>query len=485
MILTVFPQSIKRKVLLCVIFPVLLTVFNMSATAFSMDVSIVGDRITLHANDAPLRSILEAVTKDNIVVRIAPDINPLITASFEKSPLHSGLKSILHSYNFALTWKITSDNTGENFALAGIQIFKMGGRAKMQYLNLGNNYVVLEKISSGEQYVKGEVLIRITGKDGLKWIEELLVGIQGRIIEEDISSGLYRIQVAEETDIYALVEQINSEIEGAAEPNFVYALSIPENRQSMPPVSAGYPDSTDDVTIANGTVAILDSGLTAGQGVEPFVVASLNPFDADAPLTDTLGHGTQMAMLATGMVTPIGGSEIGSDNSVSIIPVKIFNEQGLTTNFTLIESVKFALENNVSIISLSWGTETRSNFLEQTMQQADNAGVIVLAAAGNEPTGIPVYPAAYDTVIGVGALGVDGKPWEKSNYGDFVSIYGPGMAFFLSDSEGYGGTQQYAGTSISTAYVAGSLSTFLGDNPGASKEEIFVFLGVDANEDVP
>ena len=456
----------------------------LPSTVSCMDVSIVNDRITLHAVNEPLSSILAVLTKNNITVHIDPDINPLVTASFEKRPLHSALKSILQPYSFALTWKAKSGKNGKKLSLSEIQIFKTGSRAKMQYLKPENDFIVLENISTDERYVRGEVLIRIKDKESLQRLEKLLDEVQGRIVKENISSGLYRIQVPEDTDIYSLVAQINKEIDGAAEPNYVYALNSSIN-SGKPPVFDNRSDLIQLGKKANGTVAILDSGLTMGQGVEPFIVTSLNSFDTGVALTDTLGHGTQMAMLAIGMVTPVGGVEKDFENPVSIIPVKIFNDQGLTTNFTLIESVDFALKNNASIISLSWGTQTHSNFLEQTMRQADAAGVIVLAAVGNEPTGIPVYPAAYDSVVGVGALGLDGQPWENSNYGDFVNIYGPGMAEFPTYNGDSNVTQSYAGTSISTAYVAGVLSSFMAENPEATRDEVLSFLDAFQKKDKP
>jgi hypothetical protein len=189
-----------------------------------------------------------------------------------------------------------------------------------------------------------------------------------------------------------------------------------------------------------------------------------------------MGHGTQMAMIATGMVTPAGGMKNNGDDFVSIIPVKIFDEQGLTSNFTLIRSLDFALGNGAKVVSLSWGTETDSDFLRQSMDQAAANGAIIVAAAGNQPTGIPIYPAAYDSVIGVGALTPDGTPWEESNYGDFVSISAPGIAAFPIGNQGDAGI--YAGTSISTAYVAGKAAKFLSDTPRATTADVYTFLGL-------
>ncbi|MBW2328949.1 MAG: S8 family serine peptidase [Deltaproteobacteria bacterium] len=78
--------------------------------------------------------------------------------------------------------------------------------------------------------------------------------------------------------------------------------------------------------------------------------------------------------------------------------------------------------------------------------------------------------------IGVGALTTDGQPWENSNHGSFVTLYAPGVATFPLGNQGESGT--YAGTSISTAHVASTVSAFLTANPQATREQIYNSLGI-------
>jgi hypothetical protein len=98
----------------------------------------------------------------------------------------------------------------------------------------------------------------------------------------------------------------------------------------------------------------------------------------------------------------------------------------------------------------------------------------LVAAAGNAPTGNPVYPAAYDHVIGVGALNADGDTWEQSNYGDFVAVLAPGMADLPVGYQGDPGV--YAGTSIATAYTARRIAAILSQTPDADRETIVKML---------
>ena len=119
---------------------------------------------------------------------------------------------------------------------------------------------------------------------------------------------------------------------------------------------------------------------------------------------------------------------------------------------------------------MSWGSANESIFLEKIMDYAVSKGMIVVASAGNEPTGKPVYPAAYPAVIGVGAIYPDGKTWEKSNYGSFVDLYAPGFAALPVGYKGDPGI--YGGTSISAAFVANRIADYWSKNPESSIQQI-------------
>jgi hypothetical protein len=146
----------------------------------------------------------------------------------------------------------------------------------------------------------------------------------------------------------------------------------------------------------------------------------------------------------------------------------------LTTDLKIIAAINFARDHNARVISLSWGNGTRSEILEQALSSANDKGLIIVASAGNEPTGKPVYPAAYPSVIGVGALGPDGKTWENSNFGNFVALYAPGFALLPVGYKGDPGL--YAGTSISAAFVASTIASYLSKNQAATPQEIKTFL---------
>jgi len=123
---------------------------------------------------------------------------------------------------------------------------------------------------------------------------------------------------------------------------------------------------------------------------------------------------------------------------------------------------------------MSWGSETDSDFMRTAMEVAARQGMLLVAAAGNEPTGRAVYPAAYPTVIGVGGSTADGQPWEQSNSGSFVALSAPATAHFPVGNNGPPGA--YVGTSISSAATAHALAQYLNQNPGATAASVWSAL---------
>jgi len=118
-------------------------------------------------------------------------------------------------------------------------------------------------------------------------------------------------------------------------------------------------------------------------------------------------------------------------------------------------AMTYAVEKSSGPISLSWGSETSSQFIEQAINYAIRNGSPVFAAVGNENTGRPMYPAAYPGVIGIAAGTEDGQYTDYSNRGDFVDLIAPGSA---------GGSR---GTSVATAYVAHIAAKFQRQHPNA------------------
>jgi thermitase len=446
----------------------LLIFFLIPVTSSALVVHINGDRLTLNAEKASLREILLRLSDSGIRVQIDPQIDPAVTASFENRDIQKALESILKGLDHVLIWESGQGPSGPVPRLAEIQVFRPGQKELIRPLRNASTLSIARNPKDGSFYVKDEILIRLKPGADLSELLKLLQETGGVLVGSYPGLGIYRVRLPPGSDVPGLAEEIEKRGgAGTAEPNYAYPIPPTPRELDWTTLRLSYGDVYPQPK--GVPVAVIDSGLRPDAGLDKFVLASLDALSPDKLISDTGGHGTQMALIAAGVVRPIGvkGESVAQ---TPIIPIKAFDENGFTSNTLLMESIEFALKNGARVMSLSWGSETKSGFLSEALESASAKGLIIVASAGNEPTGDPQYPAAYPEVIGVGALAPNGKAWEKSNRGDFVDLYAPG---FASLPVGYRGDPGiYAGTSISAAFTANLIAGILSKNPKATKQEI-------------
>jgi thermitase len=457
-----------RKGVLLLATLLMLVVLGEESQGAVLEAQLRGESLTLNAEKAPLQEILLRLSDSGIRVQIDPQVNPAITASFEKRDIQKALESILKGLDHVLIWESSQGPSGPVPKLVEIQVFRPGQKDLIRPLRKASILSIARNPRDGSFYVKEEILIRLKPGADLSELVKLLQEIGGMLVGNYPGLGIYKVRLPQGSDVPGVVEEIKKR-GGAeiAEPN--YAYPVPPSPRDLD-LSALRLSNADAYPQPKGTpIAVIDSGLRADAGLDKFVLASLDALDPDKPISDTGGHGTQMALIAAGVVKPIGVKG-DSGAQTPIIPIKAFDENGFTSNFLLMQSMEFALKHGARVMSLSWGSETKSEFLSEALELADSKGLIIVGSAGNEPTGEPHYPAAYPAVIGVGALAPDGKAWGKSNRGDFVDLYAPGFASLPVGYKGEPGI--YAGTSISTAFTANLIASILSKNPKATRQEI-------------
>jgi|YelNatPaOPRAMG01_1025707.scaffolds.fasta_scaffold207873_1 hypothetical protein len=144
----------------------------------------------------------------------------------------------------------------------------------------------------------------------------------------------------------------------------------------------------------------------------------------------------------------------------------------MSTTFDVAAGIAAAVNDGAQIINLSLGTPIDSPVLKGVVEEVTRQGVVIVAAAGNEPTTVPVYPAAYSSVVAVTALDpATGTVAPYANRGDFVDMAAPGIS-----AVPYGGkVYVVVGTSPAAAYVTGLLAGLAnksGQSPSEVKEQV-------------
>jgi thermitase len=198
-------------------------------------------------------------------------------------------------------------------------------------------------------------------------------------------------------------------------------------------------------------IAILDTGIDQQhEDLAGKVVESVN-FSSSSTSSDLNGHGTHVAGIIAA-ITDNGIGVAGVALNARLLNVKVADDNGLVWSSTLAKAIIWAVDNGAKVINMSLVVPTPSPALEEAIHYAWSRGVVLVASAGNGIKSIPMYPAYYSEVIAVAATDIDGNLWSKSNYGDWIDAYAPGVEIYSTlpgDEYGY-----QSGTSMATAYVS-------------------------------
>lgn len=205
------------------------------------------------------------------------------------------------------------------------------------------------------------------------------------------------------------------------------------------------------------------------------------------PSGDAVSHGTLVAGTVAATANNSKGSA-GVDQGGKIMPLQVFDDDGNATTTDIVAAVEYAADNGATVINLSLGSNGNDSLLRTAIQEANAAGVTVVASAGNcalndEPIcytltapGRMTYPALFPETIAVGATGNNDSRASFSSYGPELDLVAPGVSVgplphFLSGNQ----TTAYAsasGTSFSSPIVAGIASLIKAKNPNLTPSEV-------------
>lgn len=225
----------------------------------------------------------------------------------------------------------------------------------------------------------------------------------------------------------------------------------------------GWANQSINVPLAWGTgytgkgvkVAVIDSGISPH---EDLVIAGGKSFvDYTTSYYDDNGHGTHVAGIIAARDNGFGINGVASE--AELYAIKSFNQNGTTYLSNIIAGIDWAISNDMDIINLSLGAQVGTVAFQNMVDKAYNEGILLVAAAGNDGTGLGDtvdFPARYSSVIGVGAIDQQNSHATFSSTGPSIEVVAPGVSILSTFSNG-----SYAsldGTSMATPFVAGYLA---------------------------
>lgn len=204
-------------------------------------------------------------------------------------------------------------------------------------------------------------------------------------------------------------------------------------------------DSVASANAGGKKICVIDSGLDLpheDMGAQGGTITGTNDggtgnwFDHGGP------HGTHVAGTIAALNNGFGvRGVIGSDASLHI--VKVFNEAGWGYSSSLASAINTCASNGADVINMSLGGTGSSTSESNAIQAAYDAGVLLIAAAGNDgvatsTTDVESYPASYDSVMSVAAIDSNKDLADFSQKNSQVEISGPGVDVYSTYPEGLG-----------------------------------------------
>lgn len=226
-------------------------------------------------------------------------------------------------------------------------------------------------------------------------------------------------------------------------------------------------------------IGILDSGVSYNDELNIAQHISLIPnmtHDNAGAFYDVSGHGTNVA----GVI----GSKIDNKGIIGIYPnVEIYAIQVMNTDNTIplsrvVEGINWAIENDIDVLNMSFGTSVNSEILHNAIKEAYNSNMLMVAAAGNT-SNTTQYPAKYPEVLSVGAVNGECEVSSFSASDEYVDIYAPGEGVVTTGI--FNGYMAVEGTSVAAPHVTAAAAVLLGKNKTQSNDYIMQLIKSTAN----
>jgi hypothetical protein len=238
--------------------------------------------------------------------------------------------------------------------------------------------------------------------------------------------------------------------------------------------------------LANGgagiTIAVIDGPVDLEHAV--FVGADISIASGATRWPARIGnrmaeHGTMVASILFGQ--PGSAVEGIAPNARGLVVPVYDIDSGKAPQLEIARAIQIAINEGADIINFSGGqysdTGVADQWLDDAVQRCAQAGVLLVAAAGNDGCECLHVPAAASTALAVGAVDANGDPMDFSNYGGGYACNGitaPGEN--IIGAVPGGGVAQMSGTSFATPLVSGVVSLIQAAKPELTGAQIREFL---------
>ncbi|QSX34788.1 S8 family serine peptidase [Shewanella avicenniae] len=187
-------------------------------------------------------------------------------------------------------------------------------------------------------------------------------------------------------------------------------------------------DQVSDANTGNMTVCIIDSGYQISHDdLVGNSVSGVNDPGTGNWYDDQNHHGTHVAGTIAAYNNNVGVVGVNPNGNLNLFIVKVFNADGWGYSSSLISALDNCRNAGANVVNMSLGGSFKSRTEERAFANADSAGVLSIAAAGNDGNSRSSYPASYAAVVSVAAVDSNKQRASFSQYNSQVELAAPGV----------------------------------------------------------
>ena len=220
-------------------------------------------------------------------------------------------------------------------------------------------------------------------------------------------------------------------------------------------------------------IALLDTGISTAAIDPGRILPGYNYVLSSEDTEDRINHGTAAASVIVGCES---AEIVGLAPEAYLVPLVVTDKvdgkaKGVTPE-TLAKAIRDAVDEfGADIINVSLGIKKDTEELRDAVAYAEEKGVLVVSAVGNDGVdGDPYYPAAYDSVLGVGSHDKNDEVSDFTQQNGTADLLAPGEDIWLASRNGK--TYGAKGSSYATAYVSAAAALLLAQQPKMTAEDV-------------
>lgn len=329
------------------------------------------------------------------------------------------------------------------------------------------------EVNEALNYSPGELVVRLTLQDSISIspindrfgteVLHYLYQLRSYLLTTDYPGDLEELAAEIEEDTLVEIAHPNYLIDPLQPVQGSFPFSDEQNEGSFDDQTAAHTLSLPGAhTISQGagvTVGVLDGGVDFDHPVfEGAVESGWDYIDDDGyaydePGGDNTGHGTFVAGVVH-LVAP----------EATIRAYRVTEVDGESHGYVVAEAIMQAVADGCDVINLSMALMAEHGIIKDAIAYARSHDVVVIAAAGNGHSYVPVYPASDPNVLAVAALDDENRLADLSRFGSHVDLCAPGINVYSpyqNDKFAWWG-----GTSFAAPFVAGQAALIISRAPG-------------------